>query len=81
MPLQRAGKLESGFERMYFPERRPIFELYDLLSDPGEERNLSGNPEYPKRELDLKRRLHEWMFVEGDSLPLPIHKSDELPVK
>ncbi len=79
--LHRDGKLGSGFEKMYFPKRRPIFELYDLLNDPGEERNLSGIPEYAKSEIHLKRLLHEWMFVEGDSLPLPIHKSDERPVK
>lgn len=73
----KSGLLGEQFERMYFPDRRPVFELYDLIGDPGEATNLSGKPEYTQIELDLKRRLHTWMFIEGDSLPLPIHKSDE----
>lgn len=77
LTLQASSELESKYEEMYFPQRRPIFEVYDLVEDPGEERNLSGLPEYADLVLDLKRRLHEWMFVEGDSVPLPIHRSDE----
>lgn len=73
----KEGSLDPLFKRMYFPDRRPIFEFYDLKRDPGEEVNLSGKAEYAELELDLKRRLHRWMFVEGDSVPLPIHKSDE----
>jgi len=71
------GALAAKFQQMYFPDSRPIFELYDLGADPGEERNLSGNSEYAELELNLKRHLHEWMFLEGDSVPLPIHRNDE----
>ncbi len=32
-------------------------ELYDLLADPENRRNLSGRPEYRGRQADLKREL------------------------
>ncbi len=35
-------------------------ELYHLASDPNEERNLYGQPEYEEKVLELHRRLDKW---------------------
>ena len=53
---------------------RPRVELYDLLMDPGEMRNLAGDLELAGVQEDLDRRLHEWMADTGDPLldgPVP----------
>ena len=48
--------------------RRPRVEFYDLLMDPGEMRNLAGDPELDDIQGDLERRLHEWMVETDDPL-------------
>ncbi len=65
------GKLKEKFD-VLFSEPRPMFELYDLENDPNEFNNLSGKEEYADLEQDLKARLHEWMILNQDYLPLPI---------
>lgn len=35
-------------------------ELYHLKSDPGEERNLYGDPLYDEKVMELRRRMEEW---------------------
>lgn len=67
-----AGDLQPGFERLYFPPERPMFELYDLEADPHELANLAGKPSTASIERDLKAALQEWMILERDFLPLPI---------
>jgi arylsulfatase A-like enzyme len=37
-------------------------ELYDLQSDPGEERNLANDPAHADRVTDMKARLEEWFL-------------------
>ena len=54
--------------------RRPRVELYDLLFDPGEMRNLAGDPETEAIQVDLDARLHGWMRETSDPLldgPVP----------
>lgn len=46
--------------------KRPEFELYDLLNDPGEMNNLAGRPEVAQIEAELKEKLKSWMTRTGD---------------
>jgi arylsulfatase A-like enzyme len=70
--LNAAGKLTADQSRVYFSPTRPMFELFDLDSDPWEFHNLSGKPETAAVELELKEAMNEWMILERDYLPLPI---------
>ena len=74
--LQRAadGGLTPRQTELYFAERRPIFELYDLQADPDEMTNLIDDPAHADRVKDLKRRLMLWMVGEEDYAPLPTNK-------
>ena len=67
-----AGKLAPQFVRAYFTTPRATFELYDLDADPGELRNLSGDPKYRDVEHELKRALTEKMVLDWDFLPTPL---------
>jgi hypothetical protein len=52
----------------------PPVELYDLLSDPWEQENLSGRPELADIERGLDEQLWQWMAGTGDPLlqgPVP----------
>jgi len=51
---------------------RLMFEVYDLVNDTGELNNLAGNSEAAAAENTLKAIVLEWMFLDGDYLPLPI---------
>ncbi len=68
-----AGQLAAPYDRIYFQNPRPIFELYDLENDPFELTNLAGQPALSEIEQDLRERLDRWMVSEGDYLPLPTH--------
>lgn len=70
--LHKQGKLAPEFERAYFTNPRPVYELFDLEKDPGEMNNLAGKPEYKKVELELKAALQEKMILDYDYLPLPL---------
>jgi arylsulfatase A-like enzyme len=66
------GQLASEFVRAYFTTPRATFELYDLDADPGELRNLAGDPKYKDVEYELKRALTEKMVLDWDFLPAPL---------
>ena len=56
-------------------EPRPRVELYDLVLDPGEMRNLAGRPACAGLEAQLDERLQAWMRDTADPLldgPVPI---------
>jgi len=72
MTLHEQGKLFPELDRLYFSPTRPMFELYNLTSDPYELRNLAGQSEWASIERDLKAALQEWMILERDYLPLPV---------
>lgn len=66
-----AGKLAPSLESTYFTTPRPVYELYDLSSDPSELTNLSGKPDLASIERDLRLALTEKMILDFDYLPLP----------
>jgi len=70
--MHEQGKLSPELSRLYFSPTRPMFELYDLVADPYELRNLAGQPESASLERDLKAALQEWMILERDYVPLPV---------
>ena len=48
-------------------------ELYDLVADPGETRNLSGLSEYAEIEREMETRMLDFLMRTTDVLP---HESD-----
>ena len=75
-----AGKLTAGLATTYFSTPRPVYELYDLDTDPSELTNLSGKPELASVEKALRLALAEKMTVDFDYLPLP-DLGDATPAK
>ena len=51
-----------------YPGRPSDIELYDLLSDPNEMRNLAGRPEWAAEQADLRQRLDR-LLVETGATP------------
>jgi arylsulfatase A-like enzyme len=54
---------------------RPRLELYDLLADPGEMRNLAENEAFAELRAELDAQLEAWMRETGDPLldgPVPV---------
>ncbi|UCD27760.1 MAG: sulfatase-like hydrolase/transferase, partial [Planctomycetota bacterium] len=59
--------------------RHPWIELYDLVKNPLESKNVVGNPEYEPLQKELMKRLLKWMEETDDPLlervPMPpMHK-------
>jgi arylsulfatase A-like enzyme len=75
--LHKEGKLGEPYASVLFAPQRPMFELYDLQSDPHELKNLAGKPEVAGVEKELKAALHEWMILQKDFVPLPIPPVDK----
>ena len=73
--MNQEGTLSSEMSRLYFSPTRPMFELYDLESDPAEFHNLAGTEQVAAVEAKLKDALQEWMILQRDFLPLPIPPS------
>ncbi|MBI3856954.1 MAG: sulfatase [Planctomycetes bacterium] len=63
------GALRSGDAKLveFFEDSR--VELYDLASDPGEQRDLAAGQ--PARAEELRRRLAEWRRSVGAQMPTP----------
>jgi N-sulfoglucosamine sulfohydrolase len=70
--MNRDGQLSAELSKLYFPPTRPMFELFDLETDPAEMHNLAGAPQAESIERELKAALQEWMILERDFLPLPV---------
>lgn len=65
------GQLAPGLSSTYFSLPRPVYELYDLHSDPAELENVSGRSEVFEVERELRLALAEKMILDFDYLPLP----------
>ncbi len=66
------GTLNPELSALYFAPTRPMFELYDLQSDPAEMHNLAGTKGAVALENALKGALQEWMILQRDFVPLPV---------
>ncbi len=66
-----AGELGPGLHTTYFVSPRPVYELYDLETDPSELHNLSSQTATLAIEKRLREALTEKMIIEFDHLPLP----------
>ncbi|GAA5480953.1 sulfatase family protein [Haloferula sargassicola] len=53
-------------KKIDFLYHRPGEELYDLESDPLEQHNLAGDPEFATRKAKLSEALDAWMKQQGD---------------
>ena len=67
-----AKNLATEFEALYFTSPRPVYELYDLDSDPNELINIYGRKELADVTQELKETLQRKMILDFDYLPLPI---------
>jgi arylsulfatase A-like enzyme len=65
------GTLNPEFKQAYFG-KRPVFELYDLQSDPAELRNLAGRPELAEVQRTLTAALQEKMILDYDFVQPPV---------
>ena len=65
------SQLPDALQNTYFRTPRPVYELYDLQTDPSELNNLSGQVELAPVEKELREALTEKMIVDVDYLPLP----------
>lgn len=70
--MNKDGKLSPEMSRLYFSPTRPMFELFDLETDPNEFKNLIDSPEHAAIARELKAALQEWMILERDYVPLPV---------
>jgi N-sulfoglucosamine sulfohydrolase len=70
--MNKAGTLPPKLAALYFAPTRPMFEVYDLATDPAELVNLAGKPSAAAVETELKAALQEWMIVNRDFAPLPV---------
>ena len=74
---------EYGLVRMVrsrqwkYVHRHPFgpHELYDLRSDPGEDRNLADGPEHADRIVSMKHELDEWFALHADPARDGLHES------
>jgi arylsulfatase A-like enzyme len=67
-----ARKLPPDIDRAYFTNPRPIYELYDLDTDPREFDNLSGKPELAEVERSLRKAMIEKCVLDYDFIPPPV---------
>lgn len=68
--LHAAGKLNAA-QSLFMAERKPDEELYDLLADPHEIRNLAGSPLHQHIVRELRSKLDRWIEDTQDRGRIP----------
>jgi uncharacterized sulfatase len=63
--LHDRGQL-SGAPAIFWAERRPVEELYDVINDPDEVRNLALDPKHAETLGELRRNLDKWIQQTDD---------------
>ena len=58
--LQKEGQL-TKYQALWFRDKKPSEELYDLYNDPHELNNLAENPEYKVKLQELRQVCEEWI--------------------
>ena len=69
--LHSEGRLDPLQGRLLFAPTRPREELYDLLADPDEVRNLADDPSHLATLGALRARLDRWIDETGDRGRIP----------
>lgn len=64
--LHEQALLDQLTEQLLFAPTRPPEELYDLVADPHEVRNLADDPAYASTLAELRHRLEGWMEETND---------------
>lgn len=59
---------DEEIKREFYASRRPAEELYDLVEDPLEQRNLIAEPHYADVAAELRRQVDDWMRETNDLL-------------
>ncbi|TLX72778.1 choline-sulfatase [Labilibacter sediminis] len=70
MELDEAGELE-GDASYIFMKTKPLEELYDLVTDPYEVKNLALIPKYRDKLIELRSALGQWQLEVGDKGFIP----------
>lgn len=64
---QRKAETDAFAQRQVYKfQYRPAEELYDILADPHEMKNLADDPTLAEIKSDLRKRLDAWMIDQGD---------------
>jgi len=69
LKLEAAGKLPAS-QRDCFIAPRPVDELYDVVADPHNMKNLAADPRYAATLQEMKTALNNWQHKTGDKPPI-----------
>jgi arylsulfatase A-like enzyme len=75
LAAHRAGTLSPEYEKAYFTRPRPVLELYDLESDPGELNNVADQPQFREIQQSLMAALQEKLVIDHDFVPPVINEA------
>ena len=64
--LQRAETDDFARQQTTLFKKRPAEELYDVVNDPFQMRNLASDPQYAKIIKTMRGKLEKWMKGQGD---------------
>jgi len=71
LSLGRVPDILTDLQRSLIAAGRPAEELYDILEDPHETRNLAADPDYAEVKQRLRTELERWRSDYGDMGVLP----------
>src|SRR5690606_33966378 len=64
--VTKAEKVKAAARKVERYEQRPAEELYDLETDPYEQKNLAADPTQAERLAEMRQDLDAWMQAQGD---------------